>query len=72
MELAKLKVALEAEKEVILNFEEYLKLFRFTPVIFSNVRYMKVMDKLLRFFFSTLQFIQVITHLLRGQRLPTI
>lgn len=49
--LVKLKTALEAEKEVILNYEEYLKLFRAIPVILSNVRYMKVMDELLRFFF---------------------
>ena len=49
--LVKLKTRLEAEKEVILSFEEYLKLFRSIPVIFSNVRYMKVMDELLRFFF---------------------
>jgi DNA invertase Pin-like site-specific DNA recombinase len=50
-ELVELKTRLEAEKEVILSFEEYLKLFRSIPVIFSNVRYMKVMDELLRFFF---------------------
>ena len=49
--LVKLKTVLEAEKEVILNYEEYLKLFRAITVIFSNVRYMKVMDELLRFFF---------------------
>ena len=49
--LVKLKLALEAEKEVILNYEEYLKLFRAIPVILSNIRYMKVMDELLRFFF---------------------
>jgi DNA invertase Pin-like site-specific DNA recombinase len=49
--LVKLKTALEAEKEVILNYEEYLKLFRAIPVILSNIRYMKVMDELLRFFF---------------------
>lgn len=49
--LVELKTRLEAEKEVILSFEEYLKLFRSIPVIFSNVRYMKVMDELLRFFF---------------------
>ena len=49
--LVKLKTTLEAEKEVILNYEEYLKLFRAIPVILSNVRYMKVMDELLRFFF---------------------
>lgn len=49
--LIKLESRLEAEKEVILSFEEYLKLFRSIPVIFSNVRYMKVMDELLRFFF---------------------
>ena len=41
----------EAQKEVILQFEEYLKLFRAIPVILSNVRYMKVMDELLRFFY---------------------
>lgn len=49
--LVELKTRLEAEKEVVLSFEEYLKLFRAIPVIFSNVRYMKVMDELLRFFF---------------------
>lgn len=49
--LVKLKTALEAEKEVILNYEEYLKLFRAIPVILSNIRYMKTMDELLRFFF---------------------
>lgn len=51
VKLVKLKNALAAEKEVILNYEEYLKLFRAIPVILSNVRYMKVMDELLRFFF---------------------
>ena len=49
--LVELKTRLEAEKDVVLSFEEYLKLFRAIPVIFSNVRYMKVMDELLRFFF---------------------
>lgn len=47
----KLKLRREAQKEVILNFEEYLKLFRAIPVIFSNVRYMSIMDELLRFFY---------------------
>ncbi len=48
---AKLKVRLEAQKEVVLKYEEYLKLFRFIPVILSNVQYLGVMDELLRFFY---------------------
>lgn len=48
---AKLKLRREAQKEVILNYEEYLKLFRAITVIFSNVRYMSVMDELFRFFY---------------------
>ena len=48
---AKLKVQLEAQKDVILKYEEYLKLFRAIPVILSNIRYMSVMDELLRFFY---------------------
>lgn len=47
----KLKLKLEAQKDIILKYEEYLKLFRAIPVILSNVRYMKVMDELLRFFY---------------------
>jgi DNA invertase Pin-like site-specific DNA recombinase len=48
---AKLKVRLEAQKDVILKYEEYLKLFKAIPVILSNIRYMGVMDELLRFFY---------------------
>ncbi len=48
---AKLKVKLEAQKDVVLSYEEYLKIFRAKRVILSNVRYIKVIDELLRFFF---------------------
>lgn len=39
-------------KSAIPTFEEYLKLFEATPVILGEIRDMKAMDTLLRFFFS--------------------
>jgi hypothetical protein len=39
-------------KEAIPSFEEYLKLLETTPVILGKIRDMKVMDSLLRIFFS--------------------
>lgn len=39
-------------KDAIPNFEEYLKLLESTPVILGKIRDMKVMDTLLKIFFS--------------------
>lgn len=52
LELTKLTDKRNHSKDAIISYQQYLKLFESTPVILGKLQDMKVMDALLRIFFS--------------------